>query len=148
MTQFNAFTKSVLAASFAALSSISFADVTIYKADQIIDGDGVSNDAIAVDNGRVIKRASLASLTKDYASAPVVTFNGTMMPGLIDAHGHLLGMGQQLQTVDLAGAESLEEALQRVKAFADANPDLPWIMGGRWDQNDCYEHAARLADED
>jgi len=126
---------------FASLSitcapSITTADVVIYKAERLIDADGVSGEAIAVEDGRILKRASIDDLRARYTDASLVEFKGTMMPGLIDGHGHLLGLGLMLQSVDLSTATSLQDALQRVKVFAEANPDLPWIVGGWWDQND------------
>ncbi|MCW8844779.1 MAG: amidohydrolase [Gammaproteobacteria bacterium] len=57
-----------------------------------------------------------------------------LLPGLIDAHGHVLWYGLAHTRVDLVGTKSLEEALQRVKAFADAHPDHPWILGRGWNQ--------------
>ncbi len=123
-------------APLALASSFAYAQVNLYVADQLVDGDGQSNDAIAVENGRVIARSSLKALQKQYPKASLTQFEGTLMPGLIDGHGHVLGMGQMLSSVDLSEATSLQDALDRVKAFADANPDLEWIVGGRWDQND------------
>ena len=42
----------------------------------------------------------------------------TMIPGLIDAHGHVLSYGLSLLRVDLVGAESESEAAGRVLDFA------------------------------
>lgn len=58
----------------------------------------------------------------------------TMIPGLIDAHGHVLSYGQGLLRVDLVGTTSEEEAAQRVLEFAEANPDVEWIQGRGWNQ--------------
>lgn len=58
----------------------------------------------------------------------------TMIPGLIDAHGHVLGYGLGLLRVDLVGTTSEEEAAERVRAFAEANPDVEWIQGRGWNQ--------------
>ena len=58
----------------------------------------------------------------------------TLLPGLIDAHGHVMALGLQAITVDLRGTASLDEALARIKAYADANPNRRWIVGGGWNQ--------------
>lgn len=58
----------------------------------------------------------------------------TLMPGLIDAHGHVMGLGFSLLTLDLSGTRSLEEALAKIKAYADENPSRPWIIGRGWNQ--------------
>jgi predicted amidohydrolase YtcJ len=57
-----------------------------------------------------------------------------LLPGLIDAHGHVLWLGLAHARVDLVGTKSLEEALQRVKRFAEEHPDHPWILGRGWNQ--------------
>lgn len=57
-----------------------------------------------------------------------------LMPGLIDAHGHVMGLGFSLLTLDLSATRSLEEALDKIKAYADANPSRPWILGRGWNQ--------------
>lgn len=53
-------------------------------------------------------------------------------PGLIDAHGHLSGVGFREVNLNLQGINSLAEVLVKVKEYADANPDLPWITGRGW----------------
>jgi len=122
--------------SISCVTSLAATEVVIYKADRLIDADGISSDAIAVKEGRIVKRGEIEVLRSSYSSAQLVELEGSMMPGLIDGHGHLLGLGGMLQSVDLSTATSLQDALARVKAFAEANPDIPWIVGGWWDQND------------
>jgi len=56
------------------------------------------------------------------------------LPGLIDAHGHVLGLGKMMQEVDLSEAQSLDEALNQIKAYAERNPHLKWIEGRGWNQ--------------
>ena len=58
----------------------------------------------------------------------------TMLPGLIDAHGHVLGWGLNLIRVDLKGSQSERAAVARVEAFRKQNPDLNWILGRGWNQ--------------
>jgi predicted amidohydrolase YtcJ len=58
----------------------------------------------------------------------------TLLPGLIDAHGHVLGLGQQQLQVDLRGSVSVNEALDRVRKFAGANKNNGWVMGRGWNQ--------------
>ena len=58
----------------------------------------------------------------------------TMLPGLIDAHGHVSSYGLGLLRVDLTDTRSEAEAAQRVLAFAEANPDVEWIQGRGWNQ--------------
>ena len=58
----------------------------------------------------------------------------TVVPGLVDAHAHLLSLGQMLETVDLRGTTSAAEVVDRVKRAARRPGD--WIIGRGWDQND------------
>ncbi|MFW2350503.1 amidohydrolase [Qipengyuania sp.] len=57
-----------------------------------------------------------------------------MIPGLIDAHVHVMGVGIGALTLDLSETNSLAEALDKIRAFAAANPDRPWILGRGWNQ--------------
>lgn len=56
----------------------------------------------------------------------------TMLPGLIDAHGHVMGLGFQQLSIDLAGTQSLDAALQKVEEYGADHPDLNWIQGRGW----------------
>ncbi len=74
------------------------------------------------------------------AGLPELDLAGAFVcPGLVDAHGHVLGFGLGLTRVDLVGTASLEEALERVAAEAVRPPaggGEGWILGRGWDQND------------
>jgi predicted amidohydrolase YtcJ len=84
------------------------------------------------DDGRVERTL------KDGEAAPegdVVDAGGkTLLPGLIDAHGHVMGLGFQALQLDLTETKSLDEALAKIAEYAKANPDLPWILGRGWNQ--------------
>lgn len=58
----------------------------------------------------------------------------TMIPGLIDAHGHVMGLGFQQLTLDLSGTKSLAEAQAAIRAYAAKYPDRRWILGRGWNQ--------------
>ncbi|MFA6219343.1 MAG: amidohydrolase [Erythrobacter sp.] len=57
-----------------------------------------------------------------------------MIPGLIDAHAHVMGIGIGALTLDLSDTTSLDEALARIRAFAAENEARPWILGRGWNQ--------------
>src|SRR5690606_22097053 len=59
----------------------------------------------------------------------------TIVPGLIDAHAHLYGLGLGLQNVNLVGTNSFDEILERTVAFQNEK-NMPYIIGRGWDQND------------
>ncbi|XHS00152.1 amidohydrolase [Sphingomonas sp. DBB INV C78] len=58
----------------------------------------------------------------------------TLIPGLIDAHGHVMHLGYQALQVDLSGTNSLEEAQRKIQDWARANPNQRWVVGFGWNQ--------------
>ncbi len=58
----------------------------------------------------------------------------TVIPGIIDSHVHVMGLGLGLLTVDLSDTRSLAEAQQKIGDYAAANPERPWIVGRGWNQ--------------
>ena len=58
----------------------------------------------------------------------------TLLPGMIDSHGHVMLLGFWALTLDLSAATSLEDAKARITAYAAAHPERPWILGGGWNQ--------------
>ncbi|MBT1451111.1 amidohydrolase [Glaciecola sp. XM2] len=62
--------------------------------------------------------------------------NAVIIPGLIDAHGHILGLGENLFQVDLRGTTSEAEAVERIKNHISARGSQGngWIMGRGWNQ--------------
>lgn len=58
----------------------------------------------------------------------------TLLPGLIDAHGHVLSYGESLMSVDLTASDSESDAIARALAFVKQTPDDGWVMGRGWNQ--------------
>ena len=58
----------------------------------------------------------------------------TLLPGLIDAHGHVMGLGLAALQLDLVGTSSVGDLQQRLRAYAASRPDDPWIVGRGWNQ--------------
>lgn len=58
----------------------------------------------------------------------------TLIPGLIDAHGHVMSLGMSALLLDLSDTASLAEAQRRIAAYAAANPSPRWIVGRGWNQ--------------
>ena len=70
------------------------------------------------------------------AATSVIDLHGaTVVPGFTDAHAHLLGLGDMLRRVNLAGSSSYDEVIDRVKARAKDVKPGEWIRGRGWDQN-------------
>ena len=93
--------------------------------------------ALAVRGGRVLFVGSDAEArVLANASTRVIDLNGkTVIPGIVDAHAHLLGLGNTLARVNLAGSTSYDEVIDRVKGFSKDVKPGEWILGRGWDQN-------------
>jgi predicted amidohydrolase YtcJ len=94
--------------------------------------------ALAVRGGRVVFVGDTrGALTLKGAATKVVDLDGrTVIPGMVDAHGHLLGLGTALRTVDLTGTTSYDQVVERIARRARELPAGAWITGRGWDQND------------
>lgn len=95
-------------------------------------------EALAIRDGRIVfAGAERGARALAGSGTRVLDFPGrTIVPGLVDAHGHLLGLGEALNAVDLVGTESYEEVVARVVARAKTAQPGSWIQGRGWDQND------------
>jgi predicted amidohydrolase YtcJ len=94
-------------------------------------------EAFAVEGGRIAAVGTDAEVLARYPDWPRVDAGGrAVVPGLIDAHAHLMGLGQFLTQVDLVGTASKEEVIERARAFAEGLPEGAWLIGRGWDQND------------
>jgi predicted amidohydrolase YtcJ len=94
--------------------------------------------AVAVRGGRIVAVGSDADVSafRGPGTRVVALAGGGVVPGLADAHVHVEGIGQAAESLDLVGALSLQEALDRVAAGARALPPGEWLIGRGWDQND------------
>lgn len=57
-----------------------------------------------------------------------------LVPGMIDAHGHVVQLGIAALTLDLSDTRTLEDAKAKIAAYARENPERPWIVGRGWNQ--------------
>ncbi|GGK11395.1 amidohydrolase [Luteimonas terricola] len=86
--------------------------------------------------GRIIAVGDASELVARYPDAERIDAgDATVVPGLIDAHAHLVGLGQALMQADLVGARSTAEIVERLQAFARDMPADAWLLGRGWDQN-------------
>jgi predicted amidohydrolase YtcJ len=85
--------------------------------------------------GRVVATGTSATLIRQAPKAKRIDAGGaTLLPGLIDAHGHVMGLGEQAMGIDLSNTKSLAEAQDVIRAYAAANPAAKWIVGRGWNQ--------------
>ncbi len=108
-------------------------NATVYTLDDSLP----KAEAIAIRDGRILAVGATTDIQNRFVSTAVKNCDRmTILPGLNDAHLHLLGLGQSLQRVDLSGTDSFEEVLSLIKSKVEATPSGRWIQGRGWDQND------------
>jgi predicted amidohydrolase YtcJ len=101
-----------------------------------VDSSFSSVQAMAIKDGIIVATGTDAEILAAYTAPEKIDAKGqAVYPGFIDAHAHFVGYGKSLFQVDLFGTTSWEEAVERVKVFAAAHPELAWIEGRGWDQN-------------
>jgi len=101
-----------------------------------VDSSFSSVQAMAIKDGIIVATGTDAEILAAYTAPEKIDAKGqAVYPGFIDAHAHFVGYGKSLFQVDLFGTTSWEEAVERVKIFAAAHPELAWIEGRGWDQN-------------
>ena len=123
----------------------SLAAAPVFAADLLLDhvngytldstGKLLRFEAMLVDKGKVVATGEREAMRSRAEGAKVVNGHGlTLLPGLIDAHGHVMGLGTMKRQADLTSAKTLDDALAQVKAFASANAGSAWIVGRGWNQ--------------
>lgn len=111
------------------------ADFVVYNAKvYTVDKDFSVATAIAVKDGKFIAVGG-DEIRARYSSVAELDANGLpIYPGLIDAHCHFYRLGLIQDQVDLRGASSEEEAVERLVEYAEKITEGP-LLGRSWDQN-------------
>lgn len=127
-----------LAASLAFLSSLGLADTTLVTN---VNGYTLNAErelvqfaAMQFTDDTVDRLFSSDDALPDTADRIIDGQGKTLIPGLVDSHGHVLSFGLSLLRVDLTGTSTEQEAAQRVADFAAENSELEWIQGRGWNQ--------------
>ncbi len=114
-------------------------------ADTLVDNvDGVTVDAkggidrftglVLTDDGRIKQVLHRGDKRPERPTYKLDGKGQFLIPGMIDSHGHVMGLGFGALTLDLTDTRSLAEALAKIAAYAQAHPDRPWILGRGWNQ--------------
>lgn len=114
-------------------------EVTVLTAARIhtMDAARPTASALAFDrNGRILAVGEAAALHARYPRAARLDAPGsTVVPGLIDAHGHIGNLGLSLMRARLDGTRSRADIVERLRAHARDLPQDGWLLGRGWDQN-------------
>ena len=86
------------------------------------------------DEGRIVELL-------DFGDRPTVAIDyyedmggRVVVPGMVDSHVHVMGLGLSKMTLDLSQTRSLEEAQQLIAEYAQRFPNRPWLVGRGWNQ--------------
>lgn len=124
-------------------SSKKQADLIIHHAKiYTVDAHFSQAQAMAIHHGKIVAIGDEQEILEKYTAPQVQDAGGHFIyPGFIDAHAHFVGYGFSLQQVNLVGAQSWREVIDRVKTFTAAHPPAAtqWVLGRGWDQNDWPE---------
>ena len=100
-----------------------------------VDAKNPRATAIAVRNGKIAAVGNDLKALEGPKTRILDAKGATIVPGLIDSHGHLEGLGSSLEILDLRGVTSEAEIAAKVKAAAAKAAPGEWIVGRGWDQN-------------
>ncbi len=108
---------------------------TVFRNGAVFDGRRYLPDhALVVTEDRVaavVPDAELHSMAL-MGATEIDLAGGLVAPGFVDAHVHAVQGGLERIRCDLSGLFTRNDYLAAIGAYARANPDLPWILGGGW----------------
>ncbi len=129
--------KRIILASLCLAAGIANADTVFSNANGYSSSDNGLirfTTMVVADDGRIVATGD-DSLAAEHAGAEVVDLGGrTVLPGLIDAHAHVLGLGVLKSGLDLAGIPSVDAAVAAIAEYHRSRPQARWIQGRGWNQ--------------
>ena len=91
--------------------------------------------AVVIQKGKILAVGAVETLAKSHPKAQRVDLpGGTLLPGFIEGHAHVSGIGALGRMANLAGLESLPETLGRIREWSASHAE-GWLQGRGWDQN-------------
>ncbi|MBT6032280.1 MAG: amidohydrolase family protein [Kordiimonadaceae bacterium] len=89
--------------------------------------------ALEYDQGKVVRTYS--ENTPNVSADQMIDGMGkTVLPGLIDTHGHISWHGRALSSVDLIGSTDEADAQNKVRDFLNKPNTTGWLWGRGWNQ--------------
>ncbi|RPI01563.1 MAG: amidohydrolase [Ignavibacteriae bacterium] len=111
---------------------------TIYRNCRIytMDAQCTVAEAMAVERGKIVGIGTTEYIQRKFQAERMIDLEGrTVLPGLIDAHCHLFGLGLARMTVDVSGSRTEKEAAEKIVERVAAIRPAQWVRGRGWDQN-------------
>lgn len=122
----------------AGCSRIEKADLVLMEGKVVtVDSDFSMQEAVAIRDGIIVFVGKNQAVTPYIGNRTrVLKLKGNLiLPGLIDAHAHMSGLGKKLTRFNINDCTSFEEIVARVADEAKGMKPGEWIIGGRWDHN-------------
>ncbi|MEM8677774.1 MAG: amidohydrolase [Planctomycetota bacterium] len=113
-----------------------FADLVITGGRIVTMDQGEQPEALAIQGDRILRVGSLEDVAAVIGpqTERVELDDQLVMPGFIESHGHLIGMGQLALSVNLSEAYDWEEAVEMVQRATETQEAGQWIVGRGWHQ--------------
>ncbi len=128
-------------ASFSCTSSpeLPKADLVVYGGPiYTVDPNQAQVEAVAIYEGKIIFAGDKLAIDTLYTgeNSQFLDLEGkTMTPGLIESHGHFMGIGFAKLNLDLNGLTSYEDLVNAVGEVAKSTAPGEWIIGRGWHQS-------------
>jgi predicted amidohydrolase YtcJ len=109
--------------------------LTLFRGGTVVTADPAEpfTDALAMAEDRIVAVGADAEALSADATGTVDLDGRALLPGFRDGHAHPYHAGVEEVGLSLAGARSLDEVRERIRAYADAHPDEAWIHGGGYE---------------
>ncbi|MFY0624746.1 MAG: amidohydrolase [Reichenbachiella sp.] len=93
-------------------------------------------EAIAIKEGKIVYVGNNVNANNWVTdSTQVLDLSGmTIVPGFIEGHGHIMGMGFKKLNLDLSNAKSFDQIIKMVEKKANSMENGEWIIGRGWHQ--------------
>jgi predicted amidohydrolase YtcJ len=93
------------------------------------------SEALLIEDGEIVWLGSNqeAESKRNQAGTVIELDGATVLPGLVDSHTHIQGLGAKLRRVDLVGVTTVDEVLARLASERGNVPAGEWIVGWGWD---------------
>src|SRR5437867_315222 len=116
---------------FAQTADLAVTGARIYTADPAHP----TASAIAVKNGNILAVGDDITRYMGASTRRIDAKGATIIPGLIDSHVHMQGLGDSLEILDLRDAKSEQQIADMVRKATHSHRPGEWIRGRVWDQN-------------
>lgn len=93
-------------------------------------------EALAIKDGKIafVGSTQAVEVYKDEGTQVINLKGATVLPGMVDAHAHVEGIGRNLEQVDLSSAQNEEQAVALIAQQAEKTPKGEWVIAHGWDE--------------